>query len=120
MFLYTVLRLLFYFLNIGTFGAITGVDLCKILFFGLLFDASAIIYINALFIIMQTLPINFREKRWYQLVAEIVFYVTNTIGIIFNCVDLVFFRFIFRRTTFDVIKGSIIGDDLQSLFWNYL
>ncbi len=120
LFLYSVLRILFYSLNYHYFESISGMELYRICCFGMLFDASAIIFINSLYILLQVAPFNFRSNKSYQLSAEIIFYLTNTIGIIFNCVDLVFFRFIFRRTTFDVIKGSIIGDDLQSLFWNYL
>ncbi|MEI6122523.1 MAG: sulfatase-like hydrolase/transferase [Bacteroidota bacterium] len=118
--IYTVLRLLFYVLNQAYFQNLSAGELAKILFFGIRFDASAIMFINLLFIFLCILPFNFRSNKYYRLFTEIIFYITNAAGIMLNCVDLVFFRFIFRRTTFDVVKGSIIGDDLSTMFWHYL
>ncbi len=120
LFISTLLRLLFYILNYQYFQNISVAELIKILFFGLRFDASSLMFINVLYIVMQTIPFNFRANKIYQLIAEIIFYLTNIAGIIFNCIDLVFFKFIFRRTSYDVIKGSLIGDDFKTVFWRYI
>lgn len=118
--LFTITRLVFYFLNRGYFVSISLHELLTIFLNGIRFDLSSIMFINLLFIALQTLPLNNRYNKVYRKISEILFYFTNGIALALNCIDLVFFRFIFRRTTWDVIKGSIIGDDLQTVFWKYI
>jgi phosphoglycerol transferase MdoB-like AlkP superfamily enzyme len=118
--LFTITRLLFYFLNRGYFSETTFPGLLSIFLFGIRFDLSSILFINLLFVALQTLPLNIRYNRVYCRISEILFYVTNGLALMLNCVDLMFFRFIFRRTTWDVVKGSLIGDDMQTVFWKYL
>ena len=118
--LFSVTRLLFYILNRGYFQVESFTDLLSIFLNGIRFDLSSIMFINLLFVALQTLPLNVRYNKVYRKISEILFYITNGIALALNCIDLVFFRFIFRRTTWDVIKGSIIGDDLQTVFWQYI
>ena len=118
--LFSVTRLLFYIFNRGYFQVETFTDLLSIFLNGIRFDLSSIMFIDFLFVALQTLPLNVRYNNVYRKISEILFYITNGIALALNCIDLVFFRFIFRRTTWDVIKGSIIGDDLQTVFWQYI
>ncbi len=118
--LFSVTRLIFYFFNKDYFSEANTTQLFAIFLNGIKFDMSSIMFINLVFIALQTLPLNIRYNKAYRKISELLFYVTNGIALLLNCIDLIFFRFIFRRTTWDVVKGSLIGDDLQTVFWQYL
>ena len=118
--LFTISRILFYFFNRGYFQETGLSDLFAIFLYGIKFDLSSVAFINLLYIALQTIPHNIRYNKVYQKISEIIFYLTNSIALLFNCVDLVFYRFIFRRTTWDVLKGSFIGDDFRTVFLKYI
>jgi phosphoglycerol transferase MdoB-like AlkP superfamily enzyme len=118
--LYSVSRILFFILNKGYFHFADAGQLLATFFYGIRFDLSAIMFINLLFVALQTIPLNIRYNKIYRKISEIIFYVTNAAGMALNCIDMVFFRFIFRRTTWDVMKGSLIGDDLKTVGAKYL
>lgn len=104
MLLYSVCRVLFYLFNMGLFPGL-GLGLFgTILIGGLRFDLSAVLYINLLFIFFQLLPIKFRYLPVYQKVLDYLFYVTNSIGLALNCIDIIYYRFTQRRTTVIVFE----------------
>jgi len=37
-----------------------------------------------------------------------------------NCADIAYYKYLFRRTNFDIIKSIFIGDDFRTVFWNYV
>lgn len=112
---YTVCRLLFFAFN-HTYFSDTGIgDLLLFHLAGLRFDLPAIIVINAVYIIAQLLPLKIRYKEAYQKSLAILFYVTNSIGILANCIDLAYFHFTFKRTTADALAFFVMGEDLGNL-----
>lgn len=118
--LFTFTRILFYLFNIDYFSELNIAELWLILLYGLRFDISAIVFINSLYIISQTIPFSFRYKKTYQKFFEIFFYITNSVALTLNCIDFFYFKFIFRRTTYDILQSVLIGDDLKTLFWSYV
>ena len=102
--IYTITRLLFYLLNPSIFTDIESSYLCTLMYRGLKFDASAIAYTNSLVILLHILPFRFRYNRGYQKVVSIVFYIVNTIGIILNMIDAVYYRFTMKRTTAGIFQ----------------
>ena len=83
---------------------------------GLLFDTSAIIYTNALYILLMLLP--FRQNG-YQQFCKWLYLITNGIALAMNLADSVYFQYTMRRTTTTVFSefsnegnlGSIIGTE---------
>lgn len=102
--IYTITRLLFYLLNQSLFADMSTGYLLSLMWHGLRFDATAIAYTNSLVILMHIIPFRFRYNRAYQKVLGIIFYVVNTIGIILNMVDTVYYRFTMKRTTTGVFQ----------------
>lgn len=100
--LYTLCRLLFYSLNNHLFDNITFSHLTTLFGAGLTFDISAIFYINILYITGQIVPVGFRYNTIYQKVLKWMFVSTNSLFLLFNCIDFVYFRFTLRRTTLSV------------------
>lgn len=115
--LYILCRLLFYWFNHSYFSGLSAAQLMLIMLSGLRFDLSVIILSNSLFIILYLLPFPFRELKPYRAVLKWLFVVINSIAILANCVDLVYFQFTLKRTTADVFNffGGKIGNDLGRL-----
>jgi len=117
--LFTLCRILFYTFNAAYFSLNFG-TFFSVLFYGLRFDISVIVLVNVFYIFFQVLPFNFRSNKTYQFILELIFYITNAVALFLNCIDLVFFRYVFRRTTFDIVKSTFIGDDFSTMFWKYV
>ncbi len=83
---------------------------------GLLFDTSAIIYTNALYILLILLP--FKQSD-YQRCCKWLYLIINGVALAINLADSVFFQYTMRRTTTTVFSefsnegnlGSIIGTE---------
>lgn len=117
LFLYTLCRLLFYWFNYFYFSDLSFGQLLLILLSGLRFDLSVIILSNSIFILLYLFPIPFRENRSYKKLLLFLFILVNSIAILANCVDLIYFQFTLKRTTADVFNffGGNIGNDLGRL-----
>ena len=83
---------------------------------GLLFDTSAIIYTNALYILLMLLP--FKQSS-YQQCCKWLYLIINGVALAINLADSVYFQYTMRRTTTTVFSefsnegnlGSIIGTE---------
>ncbi len=104
MFLMSVCRLLFYSFNTSLFPMENSGHLFSLFVAGLKFDLVAVLYTNAVYIFAFLIPFRFRYSPKYQEVFKWVFYVTNGIAIISNCIDIVYYRFTLRRTSWTVFR----------------
>ena len=104
MLLFSICRVLFYIFNKDLFGAIEFSDLLTIMRGGLRFDVSAVLYTNVIYILLQILPFRFRGAEIYRKISKCIFLITNSIAIAMNCIDIVYFRFTLRRTTWSVFR----------------
>jgi len=103
--LYSFCRILFYLFNTPSFPKVTFVSFLTILKGGLMFDISAILYLNALYMLLFLLPFRFKFNAWYQISLKWLFMICNAIGLAFNLIDMIYYRYILKRTTasaFDV------------------
>ena len=86
---------------------------------GLLFDTSAILYTNALYIVLMLLPLHWKERAVYHQCCKWLFVLVNSLALAINFMDAVYFRYTMRRTTTTVLEefsnegnlGSIIGTE---------
>ena len=85
-----------------------------------MFDTSAILYTNALYILLMIQPLHYKESDAWQRVARWVFIVCNAVCIVVNRMDAVYFQYTGRRTTVTVFAefqnegnlGSVFGIEL--------
>jgi len=70
----------------------------------LLFDTSGILYTNALYALMLLLPCHLAEKRKWFNAAKYVYLCINSISIILNLMDAVYFTYTGHRTTTSVLN----------------
>jgi phosphoglycerol transferase MdoB-like AlkP superfamily enzyme len=118
--LFFLSRIFFYLFNFQYFSGLGLVGLMKIFIIGLRFDISAIIIINSPFIIFNSLPFRFRFNKLYQGFVNVFFYIINTIGLMANFVDLIYFRFTLKRTTADIFTYLGVGGDFDKLIPQFL
>ncbi len=104
MLLFSVCRIGFYIFNMKMFPGITFQGFISILKGGLLFDISAIVYINLIFIFFSIIPFQFRYNGLYQKILKYLFFVTNGLAIAINCADFVYYRFVLKRATADIFQ----------------
>ena len=89
---------------------------------GLLFDTSAIVYTNVLYIVMMLFPLHLKENNVYHQLCKWVFIIVNGIAFAVNLADSVYFQYTMRRTTTSVFQEfsnegnltSIIGKEFLS------
>ncbi|MDR1593325.1 MAG: LTA synthase family protein [Prevotellaceae bacterium] len=102
--IYYLCRIFFFLANKSYFADVTFNHLIDLLKGGFQFDISALAYTNALYLFMQIIPFRFRLYKVYQNIAKWIFVVVNSIAILANCIDVVYFRFTNRRTTSTVFS----------------
>ena len=87
---------------------------------GLVFDTSAILYTNLLYIVLMLFPWHAKENRGYHRLCKWVYMIFNGVAIAINLADSVYFQYTMRRTTTTVFGefanegnlGSVIGTEL--------
>lgn len=99
---YTLCRWVFYLVNLNIYEGIDTGHAIGLFSAGLMFDTSAIIYTNALMLLMFLLPLPRKENPAYYRTARWIYTIINSIGICANLMDCVYFQFTGRRTTFSV------------------
>lgn len=119
--LYTLSRVFFYWINIDLYPNVDDAHLIEMLMGGWRFDLTALLYLNSLYILLLLfpLPIKIRNNEHYIRIANYSFYIPNIIGLIANCMDMVYVRFTDRRTTCTLFTefqndGNLIQIILQS------
>lgn len=112
--LYMLLRVAYLLENWGVLGgAVTDGDIRNMLTGSWMFDTSAIMYSNALVVLMIIIPYSNKVKR--PLVTW-TFTIINAIAVVMNLADAVYFRYTSRRTTGSVFKEFQNEDNLGSIF----
>jgi phosphoglycerol transferase MdoB-like AlkP superfamily enzyme len=120
MLLFSICRVGFYLFNQEAFQGISGGTWVNILWGGLQFDLTAIIYTNALLILLMILPFEIRFNKIYQSACSILFYVFNGIALAANVADFVYYQFTGRRTTADLFQQFENETNLTGLFFRFL
>ena len=114
---YEICRLVFLATNWSMFSeAITLSSFWEITRGGLMFDTSAILYTNALYALLMLFPIHYKETAIYQKIAKWVFLVCNSICVVANLADCVYFKYTIRRTTVTVFSEFQNENNLGSIF----
>ena len=120
MLVYTLSRVIFFIANYNMFQETTLKGFLLIMGGGLRFDLSALLFINALYILSQTIPFHFRYKPVYQKVTNAWFLISNAIFIAINSGDIIYYRFILKRTTLSVIDNFAYETNLGKLFARFI
>ena len=114
---YSIARIAFLLENYNLYAdSLTTAHLFELLRGGLVFDTSAILYTNALWIVLVMLPVSRKENPVYQSVCKWLFIVVNTLTLAINLGDAVYFQYTMRRTTITVFDEFSNENNLTSIF----
>lgn len=114
---YSVCRGGFFLFNYVYFEGLSVGELLWVFVVGLRFDLSVIILLNFPFILFFVLPFPFRERVWYRVILRWLYVIVNSVGVLANAVDFVYFPYTLKRmnaTVFNFFNGKM-GDDVFTL-----
>ena len=66
---------------------------------GLVFDSSALMYLNVIYLLLALFPCHRKETPLFHKVVKWTYIVPNVLGISMNLADAVYFTYTGRRTT---------------------
>lgn len=113
---YSLCRLLFLIFNFGAFNK----PFLHAFLGGLRFDLSAIAYINLLFAFLHCIPGKFKYQVIYQKVLKIAFFGVNALFILTNFVDVEYYKFTGRRSTFGMLTAQGMEQEIGGLIGSFL
>ena len=83
---------------------------------GVMFDTSAILYTNALWVLMVLFPLHLKETPAYHAICRGLFVGINVLTLAVNLADSVYFRYSMRRTTTTIFQEFENENNLDSIF----
>ena len=96
-------RVAFFMENWSTFAPYMSWPLFKSMAHGaLVFDTSALLYVNALYLVLMLLPLHLKERAGFHRWMKWLFVITNGVGLAMNLMDAVYFQYTGRRSTVSV------------------
>lgn len=113
---YMVCRLAFVLENYSLITEGGDPNWSSILFGGTLFDISAILYTNLLFILLVLFPLHRKENKPMSVVGRWVYFVMNSLAVIANMADCIYFQYTQRRTTVAVFSEFGNETNLLKIF----
>lgn len=106
---YFIARILFYAYNSDIVEVTSLSEFLQISYHGLVFDTTAILYVNGLFILLSILPFFINTKPNYQKGLFYLYFISNLFFYAFNFVDLIYYKYNFSRLTlaaWDLVKNE--------------
>ena len=101
---YFICRFVFYVVNFNNYETIDSHHLVNLFSAGLLFDTSAILYTNCIFLLLFLIPLPWKETKSYYRNIRWLYVVINTICLSTNLIDCIYFQFTGKRTTISVLN----------------
>ena len=80
----------------------------------LVFDTSALLYVNSLYLALMLFPLHLKERPGFHKALKWLFVVTNAVAVAMNLMDSVYFQYTGRRATISVFtefanEGNIVS-----------
>ena len=97
--LFQISRWIFYYFNQDAIGTLKKSDLIPILKGGLRFDLTTIAFLNLPFIFIQIFPVFNLKNKVVQYFSDFLFLTGNVLGLFANSIDIAYFKFNLRRST---------------------
>lgn len=119
-FFYFISRLLFAIFNWNLLQINSVGEFFRLSYYGLAFDTTAILYVNALFILLSILPLTINTSKPYQKGMAILYFICNFIAIAFNFIDFIYYRFTFSRSTMNIFESVEHETNKGRLFMDFL
>ena len=115
-FFYQIARFLFWFFNKDVIKVDSFSDYFSLAFHGIAFDTTAILYVNALFILLSIIPIIINSKAGYQKFLFYLYFITNGISYGMNFGDFIYYKFSNARLTTAAMHVAQHENNLGKVF----
>ena len=96
---YFLARLAFYYFNQAHLKVAGVGDFFRLAFYGLLFDTTAIIYVNLLFIFLSVLPLLINTRKIFQKILLGIYFICNIPAYLLSFIDIAYFSYNKTRLT---------------------
>ncbi len=109
---YFIARALFYIFNKDLLNISNTSELFNAFYYGIAFDTTAILYINAFFTLLSLLPLFVNTHKTFQKIVFYIYFTFNLLAYITNFIDIIYYRFSnFRLTStvFEEFKNETNG-----------
>lgn len=114
-------RWLLFWFNTGNFPNLSTGEQIRLFFVGMRFDIWTLVIANLPFLIFYGIPFRFKYNKVYCKIVDIVFVITNSIAIALNHIDVIYYRYIDKRMTSELLHFAQDSDDNQSsLIWQFI
>ena len=114
-------RIVFFLVNWSTFAPHMSWSLAGHMLQGaLVFDTSALLYINALYLVLMLFPLWVKETATFHRVLRWLFVVTNLVGVASNLIDSVYVQYTGRRSTVTVFSEFANENNISSIIMGEL
>ncbi|MCF8370567.1 MAG: sulfatase-like hydrolase/transferase [Bacteroidales bacterium] len=117
---YQFARLFFFLVNYSYFSTSTTSDILSVFFYGIRFDYATIVYYNGVFLLLSILPFDFLDRRPWQTFLKSIYVFVNSLLLMADMGDAVYFRFSNKRTTADFFSATGPFEDFLILLPKYL
>lgn len=109
-------RVAFFAENWSTFAPYMSWSLFKTMLHGaLVFDTSALLYINSIYLVLMLLPLHIKERPGFHKMLRWLFVVTNGVALASNLMDAVYFQYTGRRSTVTVFTEFAAEGNITSI-----
>ena len=112
-------RILFYLYNSHLIRVDSFKEFISLCFHGLMFDTSAILYLNGLFLLFCFLPITINSTKKYQRFLFYLYFSTNLLGYFINFFDFIYYRYTFSRSTLSAWESAENETNKLELLWHF-
>ncbi|MCP9755343.1 alkaline phosphatase family protein [Lacihabitans sp. CCS-44] len=119
LFLFSLSRLHFYFSNLAFFDNIGFHEFKRIFQGGIRFDTVSVLYLNLPFVLIYIFPGNHLQGKKFIVFTDVLFFITNAIGLLANCIDGVYYQFNLRRSIFSSLVELQDINNLSSLLLSF-
>ena len=118
---YFIARVAYLCVNIDQFqDSLQPMHLLRLFRGGLVFDTPAIIYTNALYIVLMLFPLHLKERVGYHRFCKWLFVIVNALALVINLCDSAYFPYTLRRTTTSVFREFSNENNLGGIFFTEL
>lgn len=117
---YFVARILFGIFNWELLKLDSVTELLRLCYYGLAFDTTAILYTNALFILLSILPFTINTQKSYQKALTIIYFACNLFAMVFNYADLIYYKFTLSRSASNLFESLEHETNKVQLFSGFL
>lgn len=118
--LFGLCRILFYTFNANMFPNVSLRSFGRMMYGGVIFDLSALFYLNSLYFVFAIIPSPWSYNRIFRIILKWLFLIFNSIGLALNVLDFRYYPFIQKRTTFNVADILKNEENIGQLFWSFL